>query len=366
MNKNAISPYGIFSCIMIGRLINSVMIIVTSDTVFADSDLILRPFWSAVVVLIVGIPVFLYIKHFRVTGITEAAAQIKPVYGKVMACLYYLIYIYIGIRATSRFDLFTSSVMLPDINMTVFIVILLIVCTYNAMLGLRTIGRTSLFLLTFVGLIIFVIIIFSLKEVDFLNLTPFFVDGVGTFVKDVFISASYFFDLGMIPLLLSKIKGNTTKAFTVYIITVSLLTTFEGFMLVSTLGNFVNIQLFPSFSISSIGNIGIFKRLDAAITSVWIFGIVIRLTFIIYICTNMLSVIFPKLKKGTRSAVVLASIGGVSLFVSNSISRYSILLQRYTLMIICFFLLSLFPGVILIAHRKKERNNKNNEEKVVY
>jgi len=341
------------------------MIIVTSDTVFSDSDLILRPFFSIVVILVAGLPVLLYIKRFRVTGITEAAARIKPVYGKVTACIYVVIYIYIGIRATSRFDLFTSSVMLPETNMTIFIVILLIVCTYNAMLGLRTIGRTSMVLLILVELAIFTLVMFSLKEVDYLNMTPFFLDGVGAFVKDVFISASYFFELGIIPLLLSKIRGNTTKAFIIFIIIVLLQTTLSAFMIVSTLGNFANIQLFPAFSISSIGNIGIFKRLDAAITAFWIFGIVVRLSFIIYICTDTLSVVFPKMKSGVRAAVVLACISSAALFISNKISRFAILTQRYPLMLVCFFLISVLPSLVLLGNRKKERNNKKNEEKIV-
>lgn len=365
MNKNFISPAGIFSYIFVVRMLAAVMIIVTKDNVFFDSDLLLRPFLMILIIFAVSMPVLIYTKKFAGTGIIEAAGQINPFYGKLIAFIYIFFYLYIAVRAVSRFDLYSNSVMFPDIDMTFFIAILIIACAYNSLTGLRTLGRTSGILAVLFIVVSLAILSVSAKEIDFINLTPFFLDGAGTFVKDSFASASYTFDICLIPLLSSRIKGDTTKHFYIWSGLVFLFIFLEGAIVVATLGNFANTQMFPSFSISSIGDIGVFKRLDALETANWTFGIVLRLSFIIFTCTDTFSAIFPKANKRVVTAVVAVIIFAFTTFVSQKINRFLILTEQYNLIIIYIFVVAFLPSAVLIGNKKLERSKKSEKSNAV-
>ncbi len=362
MNKNVISPTGIFSYLYVGRLLNSVMYMVSAETVFSDSDLLLRQFLALAIILIAGLPIAVYVNRMKDKSIIEAADRIRPVWGKITAFIYIAMYLYIGVRAVSRFDLFASSVMFPETDMSFFILILLAICAYNAMAGLRALGRTSAFMAVIFTVVSIIILAVAAKEINFLNLTPFFLDGPGTFIKDSFGTASYTFDLCLIPLFLSRIKGYTKKTFYIWITVVFLFVFAEGFIVVTTLGEFANTQLFPAFSISSIGNIGVFKRLDALETAIWTFGIVLRMSFIIFICSNTFGVIFPKVKKGVSALAFASIIFAASLFVSRRMDRYAFLTEQYQLIFVYIFMVCVLPGLIVLGNRTAQRREKNKKE----
>lgn len=365
MDKNCISPTGIFSYIFIVRMLAAVMIIVTKKSVFFDSDLLLRPFLMIIIVYVVSIPVLLYSKKFAGTGIIEAAGRINPFYGKTVAFLYIFMYLYIAIRAVSRFELYSNSVMFPEIDMTFLIAILIIACAYNSLTGLRTLGRTSGILAVLFAVVSIVILSAAAKEMNFINLTPFFLDGAGTFVKDSFASASYTFDLCLIPLLSSRINGARNKHFYIWSALIFLFIFLEGAIVVSTLGNFANTQMFPSFSISSIGNIGVFKRLDALETANWTFGIVLRLSFIIFTCTDTFLAIFPKTNKRILTAFFAVIIFAFSTFVTQKINRFVILTEQYNLIIIYIIMVAFIPSAVLIGNKKLERRKKSEKSTAV-
>lgn len=365
MDKNNISPTGIFSYIYVVRMLAAVMIIATKENVFFDSDLLLRPFLMMLFLLIVSMPILIYTKRFASIGIIEAAGNINPLYGKVIAFLYIFIYLYIAIRAVARFDLYSNSVMFPETDMTFFIAILIIACAYNSLTGLRTLGRTSGILAVLFVVVSIVILSVAAKEINFINLTPFFLDGAGSFVKESLAAASHTFDICLIPLLRGRIKGDIKKHFYIWSAFVFVFIFLLGAIVVSTLGNFANTQMFPSFSISSIGNIGVFKRLDALETANWTFGIVLRLSFIIFTCTDTFTAIYPKSNKRIVTAVVAAIIFAFTTFVSQKINRFTILTEQYNLIVIYIIMVVLLPSAVIIGNKKLERSKKSEKTTAV-
>ncbi len=335
------------------------MYIVSAETSFSDTDLIIRPTVSAIMVLLATLPILYYIKHFKTVGIVEASTSVSPVLGKVVAFAYLLMCLYLSIRSVSRYDLFASSVMFPETDMSFFILIMLIVCAYISTLGLRALGRASLLYLVALSLMTFVILVGIVSKIDFLNLTPIFNDGISVFVKDCVISTSYAAELALVPLLLPRIKGDTKKPYFLWLVGVTVFITLVSFFVVTVLGTFGNIQLFPSFSISALGKIGAFTRLDAIETSLWIAGIVLKISFYIYICTDTFCKLIPRMERKTSLIIVTSVITLTSIYVSQEATRFSFIISQLLLLAVYIVIIILVPLTVVFGNKVKERRKKN-------
>ncbi len=358
MNSNAISARGFFSLLFISRTLSAALHVVSTEDAFSDSDLIIRSMAAIPIVLVTALPGYWYVKRFKDKDAVDMGMSVSPVFGKAIAALYWLSAIYIALRILSRYDLFASSVMFPETDMSLFLLILIIACAYASSLGLRALGRSSLILLImFIGvtaLTLFAVI----PEIKFLNMTPLFTDGTGVFLKDCVVSASYSLDIGLIPFFMSRIKGDIRKPFFIWLIASAFFVSVVSFFVVTTLGEYANTQLFPSFSVSSLAKIGTFERLDSLETSLWLSGMVLKLSFLLFICTDAFCMVFPRAKRLTGTAFSAAFLAVASTLISQSTRSFSFIFMYEQLIFVYIVIVIFVPLTVIAAKSLKERKKR--------
>ena len=117
----------------------------------------------------------------QVSSILEIENGKSKVY-KGVALFYGIVYFIDALMTVGRFDLFASSELFPGTEMTYFLTGLVAVCVALSFCGIGALGRAStIFTLVVVSATVFASFTLS-KEVDFLNFTPLFENGVGKFI----------------------------------------------------------------------------------------------------------------------------------------------------------------------------------------
>ena len=128
----------------------------------------------------------------------------------------------------------------------------------------------------------------------------------------------------------------------------------------ATLGTFADTQLFPTYTAVTLAQFGLFERLDALETAIWILCVVTKLTLYISAIVKCICFAFPKLSEKITAISVGVVITGFLVFISGNIMNFGFI--SFTPLVVGVFLVPVLvlPLVLLIYNLIKRR--KNNEK----
>ena len=129
------------------------------------------------------------------------------------------------------------------------------------------------------------------------------------------------------------------------------------FFVISTLGAFSDTQLFPTYTAITLAQFGLFERLDALETAIWILCVVTKLTLYISAIVKCICFAFPKLSEKITSVSVGVVITGFLIFISGNIKNFGFI--SYTPLVVGIYLVPVFvlPLILLIYNLIKRRRN---------
>ena len=132
------------------------------------------------------------------------------------------------------------------------------------------------------------------------------------------------------------------------------------FFVVATLGTFADTQLFPTYTAVTLAQFGLFERLDALETAIWILCVVTKLTLYISAIVKCICFAFPKLSEKITAISVGVVITGFLVFISGNIMNFGFI--SFTPLVVGVYLVPVLvlPLVLLIYNLIKRR--KNNEK----
>lgn len=360
MLKDRVTPSQFFSLLYLSVLSGIFMYISDRRVSVAQTDSILRPIIFAVVSLAVFIPMLCLMKKYGLLSDSKRNEILKSKAFKLVSVVYGIIYFIDALITSARFDLFVSSELFPGRDMTFFLVGLIVVCCFLSRLGLGGLSRASVIFVMIVAFATAFAGATLLQEVDFLNFTPAFENGKADFMKDSLFFSVQASEIGAIPIIASNIKGNLKKHYVVWSILSAVSFSFVLFFVVGTLGAFADTQLFPTYAAVSLAEFGLFERLDALETAIWILCIVVKLTFFIYIIARTFSFSFERVERNSAlfSGIVGVIISFAIVFISGNIERFSFISS--TVIAVCVYVIPviilpiLLIGVCLLYDRRKK------------
>ncbi len=317
----------------------------------STSDIIVQAPIMLVCLLIIVIPTCIFIRNDNSRGLFNRAYNLSEAYMRVLAVIFILSFIFAAVRGISRFDLFATSVMFPERDITLLVVVVIVACAYVASLGIEAIGRSAvLFTVIVVSALVFIFITIW-DNLHPLNLTPLFYDGAHRALKGGITSASVTVELGAVTILLPKIKGNVNKALFKWLFLLCATLTAVASIMVLALGFYGETQLFPIFTIAVMGEFSVFQRLDAIQTGVWILCIIMKLSFLLYMCGECFTRLFSRGSKKLWIYISAAITAAFAVFISPRMNRFGIFAQSwYTVIPYVLFMITI-PASVLIGEK---------------
>ena len=308
-----------------------------------------------VFVFLFFLPVYFLAKRNENCSIIDCVKRDARPLTKPIAFFYVIAFSYTIILTISRFSLFITSVLLVESKTTVFIIIILVAACYAAFLGIEAIARASLF--------VFAVLIFSmlfscfilLKDVDFLNFRPLFYNGVWGVFGEAAVDASKLIEAAVLGVLAPKIVGGIKKTVITFVISFWIAVTLLAFLIVSILGEYSSVQLFPVYTLVSLARIGNFHRFDAILSGIWIAGDFIKAAVLIAVSSECMKYVVRGKRHRVSMVLTVLVIFAFSMFASYSFERYLAISNFIVTGIVTVLASVVIPLVFLVVDIVKKR-----------
>lgn len=322
IGERKINSAQLYSIFFVGRLLLSLMLMPTDGESFVPTDMFVQLlFWDVALFLCV-LPVFFLLKGRRDTNLFDSAQAINPLLCKVIATAYAALFIYHAITTVARFEIFSTSVIFPEMNSILFIFLFLVVCTGIAVMGIEALGRASTIIT--VCVLIGLAFIFSTlcRDVKPLNFTPLFYNGAYPVLEAAATSLSRTVEIAALAVIVPRVTGNLKKGYVKWLAGLSAVILVIIFFIVGVLGDFSGTLLFPVYTLSAMAHLGVLQRLDAFLTSIWILCALVKTSFLLILVGMCMERV---LKKRLRKIYIAG--GGlivlvVSVFISIKAERF--------------------------------------------
>lgn len=360
MMRSKVSAIQFFALLYISMLGTVFMYISSSTIMIATAEALLRPLVFAVVSIVAAIPIYFLCKKSDYKDGSMLSGNSK-IY-KAVALFYGAVYFIDALMTAGRFDLFASSELFPGTEMTYFIIGLVAVCVALTFCGFPALSRAStIFTFVVVAATLFTCLTLA-QEIDLLNFTPLFESGVGKFFSDSILFCVQASEIGAIVIFFPEIEGNVKKHYIWWAILSALSFFFVLFFVTGTLGNFADTQLFPTYSAVSLAKFGLFERLDALETAIWILCVVTKMTLYIMVVVKCVLFAFPRFSQKITAVSVGVIISAVLIYISGNVMNFRFV--SYTPLIVGVYIVPviILPCVLLAANFVKRR--KSHEENV--
>lgn len=257
--------------------------------------------------------------------------------GKIAALLFVLVFAILMSLILREFgDLLIIAIM-PKTPLSVFVSVLLAVSAVGVYLGIGVLGRTVEIIGPLVILFIFLVLVISMENADFSNLTPVLEHGWKPVLLSAFIQLAFMPQVAIAALLLDKIENprsalKATLGFAAVagpfmigtcIIAVAVFTEEYAATLIAPLLSLARVIEFTRFV----------AKIDSVIVALWILGGFIKLSVIYYLTVSTLgqviglrdyrSLILPTgLITGTLSIMMFANIFDLESFLLKILAIY--------------------------------------------
>lgn len=349
-----------FSLLFLSLLSTIFMYISSTEVTIAQTETLLRPLVFIIVSVIVSIPSYLLYKEYE-NRKTRNLRVVKTIPMKIFAVVYAVVYFLATLRCIARFDLFASSELFPGTEMTLFIVGIIAVCGLLSSLGLGALCRSGV-IFTFLVVAVTGFVMVSLSdEINILNFTPLFMDGIGNFLSDSLLLCVQATEIGTIVLFFPEIKGNVKRHFIIWLILSALSFVAIFFFVIGSLGAFADTQLFPTYASVTLADFGMLERIDALETSIWIFCVVEKISFYILIVTRAVNYIFEKAPAKYIRIAICTALSGILAFVSGNVKRFGFMSDT-RLVSVMYILVALIIPTLIFIYLKKVKPYENAPE----
>lgn len=361
MNKTSkISVWQLFSVILLSRLLTLLTYTTFGLDRMHNADFFASVLFCTAFVALFSTMVFIQSKLFPEKDMTDIAYIASPLLSKGVSVCYAFYFIFAALTTLVRLELFVSSIVFPDTDSTLFAVICIIAACYAATLGIEGIGRASVLSLAIFNAAFLFIVLTMADEIDFVNFSPIFFDGITPSIKAGLNSATRTVEVVMLTALLPKTKGKPMRIYTAWLLVFAVYKLILFFCTFGGLGDYALTQLFPVYAMSVLSEVGVFRRFDVLLTGVWILSAFIKISLLFYLQAELLQKSFRKswrigyiLIAGALVLIVQIGMGGTfaDYFFSTTLLTRTLFYAAFTLVL---------PGVVLLAaYRKgKKRHEK--------
>lgn len=350
-----ISTRQMSAVLFLSRIISLFTFMLPSASYIPPGDRIITASAVMLIEFIYALVLVMTLKHNKNRSIVEVSVEYSSVFPKIIAVLYVFAFIWAAGIGTARFELFISTVMFPNSELTLMIVILLAACVAASLKGIEAIGRASSILLFIMCLSIAFILFSVAKEFEYYNLRPVLTEGIVPVSGFAFYVSTRAAELLSLNISAPLVKGNVKKMIFLWIPVFSAVCTLILVFLTGVTGEYGNDQIFPLYTLTVIAKFGIFERLDDILTGLWVLCIFIQVAYLMYISILCINQGFGKVKKIPCALICAAGIFGVYVYSSQTVTKFSDIVSKRITDIFFIALMIIVPVAVTLVNKLKSK-----------
>ncbi|MGN0479203.1 MAG: GerAB/ArcD/ProY family transporter [Hominenteromicrobium sp.] len=237
--------------------------------------------------------------------------------------------------------------------------ILAAIALYGAVKGIETISRASLCIFTLFLLGMGVIFLALSPNIRLDYTEPMLYDGFGQTLRGFFVFAARCTSLAEFAVLMPFAEGNKKLGFALWNGGVTAFLALLLFFIVSCLGEYAYLQIFPAYTLSAIAEIAGIQRLDALFIGLCMMALIIRMACGLFAVSECISrVMRPRARTAVLAGISVLSVV-LSLWITADAKRAGILFRTAYLLPLTVLTGAVLPVLVwLIDHFKKERGSR--------
>lgn len=271
---------------------------------------------AMVITFFMLIPVYFMIKTNKNRSVTDNAYSVFKWLGTTVAVIYGLYFLWILVNTISFFDIMVKNVVNP--NTSVFMLSLAIVgaAVYAAYRGIEALGRASSIIFIIITTALIVLIFSLIPEADILNTEPPGMENSSDIMKTVFNAVAKNSCIPAMAFLLSLTSGNKKRGAVCWALGVYLSMAVMIFIITAVLGDYLDTQVFPVYTVTAVASLGVTRRLDGIFLGVWTAGMFVKISLFIYLISVCVKRILGN--KAAKLSIILS--GAVIVIASTAVS----------------------------------------------
>ncbi len=307
-----ISVLQLYSIFFVCRIMSLFTFTAPRDTAFSRGDRLLLFVPFVFFEFMFALPVFAVTKkQGTLTSLTE---NISPTLAKITAVLYFAGFSWSAAVSTARFGLFTDTVMFSDGLPEAFMLLLTAAGVYIGSKGIQTTGRCCSAVLALTLFSIAVIVVFSVKDADVLNLTPPLENGVLPVIKTGVASAARTTELPALLFIQPRVNGNAKKGFFIWTAVFGAIACSSLGFISAVTGAYGDTQTFQLYTLTAAADFGQYFKADGILTAVWVLCSLFRTAFYAFIASETLNTTFD-----IKNKYLTYFLSGICVFIGSSL-----------------------------------------------
>ncbi len=212
----------------------------------------------------------------------------------IAAIFYVLYFLFADMQYLASFQFFLGNAFRPAVPTWIFSAMILLAAVYSAVKGLEAMGRTALIILVLFFCGVAVIAALLLSDIKSEHFMPLFYNGGGQTISGTAFYLSGSSSVAVYALLFSAAKGRRRLGFCIWNLLTCSTAMLILFLVIGTLGNYANLQLFPFYTAATLAELGTFQRMDSIFICIWLIGLFLKLAVDIYCIAHCINQLTPK------------------------------------------------------------------------
>lgn len=279
--------------------------------------------------------------------------------GYGISAVYGLYFVILNTFSLSLFLTLVMNTLDPAASKWSIAVVFAAIALYGAVKGIETISRASICIFTLFLLGMATIFIALSPNVRLRYLEPMLYDGWEQTLRGFFVFAARCTSLAEFAVLMPFVEGKKKLGFAVWNGGVTAFLALLLFFIVSCLGEYAYLQIFPAYTLSAIAEIAGIQRLDALFIGLCMMTLIIRIACGLFAVSECISRVMRPRARTVVLTVVSALSVFLALWITADAKRAGVLFRTAYLLPLTALTGAVLPVLVwLIDHFKKERRSR--------
>lgn len=308
---------------------------------------------ALVITLVMSVPVFLMYKTSNGRTVTDNSYLLFKKWGSIVAIIYGLYFLWVLINTLTQFNIMVTNVLNPTASVFILSLAVVIASMYGAYKGIEALGRASTILFFFIIIALIILLCTLFPQTDYRNIEPVTLQDTGSVTAIALSMISKNSCIPALAILLPFAKGDCKKGIVWWATAVYLSTALLIMIIIAVLGDYIETQIFPVYSITALASLGVTERLDGLFLGVWTAGIFVKISLFMYLLSACVKRIFGDTISRWSILICGALVLGISLAISTKDGLFGTIFNNNIMLILTLLTGVAIPLVLSVINKFK-------------
>lgn len=306
------------------------------------------------------LPVYAMFTTSNGRTVTDNSYLLFKKFGAAVAVIYGLYFLWVLINTLSQFNIMVTKVLNPTASVLILSLAVVSAAMYGAYKGIEALGRASTIIFIFVLIALIILFCTLFPKANALNFEPVTPNDVPTICDTVLNMLAKNSCVPAMAVLLPFARGNVKKGIASWVFGVYISTAILVAVITAVLGDYLQTQVFPVYSVTAIASLGVTERLDGLFLGVWTAGMFVKISLFIYLLSACVKRIFGEVI--SRWSILICGIIVLisAMTISATEGMFDLLFNNYILFYFTMLTAVVIPLLLVIINKIKGIDKKAN------